>query len=63
TLCGYAGLAAAVLWLLDVTVGSLLGQSVFFLIAGVVLLGLAFAVTRMLRRRTPQQSTAQEARS
>lgn len=63
TLCGYAGLTAAVLWLLDVTVGSLLGQSVFFLIAGVVLLGLAFAVTRMLRRRAPQQATAQEARS
>jgi uncharacterized membrane protein len=50
TLCGYAGLTACVLWLLDVTIGSLLGQSVFFLVAGLVLLVLAYAVTRMLRR-------------
>ncbi len=54
TLCSYAGLAGAVLWLLEVTVGSLLGQSVFFLVAGVVLLLLAYAVTRLLRRRSAQ---------
>ncbi|MEJ8473255.1 DUF2157 domain-containing protein [Roseibium algae] len=67
TLCGYAGLAVAVLWLLDVTVGSLLGQSVFFLIAGLVLLALAYGVTRMMRRssarKTAAKGTAQEARS
>ena len=56
TLCAYAGLTAVVLWLLEETIGSLLGQSVFFLIAGVILLGLAFVVTRVLRR---QRSSAQ----
>ncbi|MTI44468.1 DUF2157 domain-containing protein [Roseibium hamelinense] len=51
TLCGYGGLTAAFLWLLQVTIGSLLGQSLFFLVAGIVLLGMAFAATRFLRRQ------------
>ncbi|WP_417684980.1 DUF2157 domain-containing protein [Roseibium sp.] len=50
TLCGYAGLTATILYLLDVTVGSLLGQSLFFLIAGLVLLALAWGVTRLMKR-------------
>lgn len=56
TLCAYAGLTAVVLWLLDETIGSLLGQSVFFLIAGLLLLGMAYVVTRVLRR---QRASAQ----
>lgn len=51
TLCGYAGLTSVVLWLLDETIGSLLGQSVFFLVAGILLLGMAYLVTRLLRRK------------
>ncbi|MTH99888.1 DUF2157 domain-containing protein [Roseibium sp. RKSG952] len=50
TLCGYAGLTAAFLWLLHVTIGSLLDQSLFFLIAGLVLLALAFGAAKLLRR-------------
>ncbi len=60
TLCAYAGLTAVVLWLLQVTIGSLLGQSVFFLIAGVILLGMAFVVTRVLRRQNRHESRAGE---
>lgn len=50
TLCGYGGLTAAALWLLYETVGSLLGQAVFFFVAGLMLLGLAYVATRLLRR-------------
>jgi len=47
---GYGGLAIALLWLLYETVGSLLGQAVFFLLAGVVLLGVAFMAAKLFRR-------------
>jgi len=60
TLCAYAGLTAAVLWLLEETIGSLLGQSVFFLIAGLLLLGMAYVVTRVLRRQNRRESGAGE---
>ncbi|NVK33374.1 MAG: DUF2157 domain-containing protein [Rhodobacteraceae bacterium] len=64
TFSGYAGVAAMALWLLYVTIGSLLGQSAFFLIAGVLLLCLALFATRHLRRskEDPQGiESAQEA--
>ncbi len=51
SLCGYAGLAAAALWLLYETVGTLLGQSLFFLVAGVFLIVMAYVATRLLRRQ------------
>ncbi|GGB49636.1 hypothetical protein GCM10011316_22200 [Roseibium aquae] len=57
TFCGYAGLAVALLWLLHETVGSLLGQAVFFLLAGLLLLGLAVIAGRWLTR---SRATAQE---
>ncbi|WP_420411417.1 DUF2157 domain-containing protein [Roseibium sp.] len=50
-LCAYLALTAVALWLLEVTIGSLLGQSVFFLVAGVVLLGMALWLGRLLRRK------------
>lgn len=59
TLCAYAGLTAAVLWLLEVTIGSLLGQSLFFLIAGLVLLGMAYFVTKLLKRAKPSEPEAE----
>jgi uncharacterized membrane protein len=37
-LCAYLALTAVALWLLQVTIGSLLGQSLFFLVAGLLLL-------------------------
>ncbi len=49
-LCAYLGLTAVALWLLEVTIGSLLGQSIFFLVAGVLLLGVALWLARLLRR-------------
>lgn len=49
-LCAYLGLTAVALWLLQVTIGSLLGQSLFFLVAGVVLLAMALWLARLLRR-------------
>lgn len=56
-LCAYFGLTAVALWLLQVTIGSLLGQSLFFLVAGVLLLGMALWLARLMRRggRTPEQ--------
>ncbi|MEM5584620.1 DUF2157 domain-containing protein [Roseibium sp. AS2] len=49
-LCAYLGLTAVALWLLQVTIGSLLGQSVFFLIAGLLLLAMALWLARLMRR-------------
>ncbi|MHA7773776.1 DUF2157 domain-containing protein [Roseibium sp. M-1] len=49
-LCAYLGLTAVALWLLQVTIGSLLGQSLFFLVAGVVLLAMALWLARLLKR-------------
>lgn len=49
-LCAYLGLTAVALWLLQVTIGSLLGQSVFFLVAGVLLLGVALWLARLFRK-------------
>jgi uncharacterized membrane protein len=48
-LCAYIGLTAVALWLLEVTIGSLLGQSLFFLIAGVLLLGMALWLARLFK--------------
>ncbi|MES0879769.1 DUF2157 domain-containing protein [Roseibium sp. SCP14] len=48
-LCAYLGLTAIALWLLQVTIGSLLGQSVFFLVAGFLLLGVALWLARLFR--------------
>lgn len=50
-LCAYLALTAEALWLLQVTVGSLLGQSLFFLVAGLVLLAMALWLARLFRRR------------
>lgn len=49
-LCAYLGLTAVSLWLLQVTIGSLLGQSVFFLVAGVLLLAVAIWLARLVAR-------------
>ncbi|TYC51364.1 DUF2157 domain-containing protein [Rhodobacterales bacterium] len=49
-LCTYLALTAVALWLLQVTIGSLLGQSLFFLIAGIVLLGVALWLARIFRK-------------
>jgi uncharacterized membrane protein len=49
-LCAYLGLTAIALWLLQVTIGSLLGQSVFFLVAGFLLLGVALWLARLFRK-------------
>ena len=46
-LCAYLGLTAVALWLLEETIGSLLGQSLFFLVAGVLLLGMALWLARL----------------
>jgi uncharacterized membrane protein len=61
-LCAYLGLTAVALWLLQVTIGSLLGQSLFFLVAGVVLLGMALWLARLMRRsgRAPGQENVTE---
>lgn len=52
-LCAYLGLTAVSLWLLQVTIGSLLGQSLFFLIAGVLLLAMALWLARLFRQSAP----------
>ncbi|QFT33249.1 hypothetical protein FIV00_22345 [Labrenzia sp. THAF82] len=60
-LCAYLGLTAVALWLLEVTIGSLLGQSLFFLVAGVLLLGVALWLARVFRRSGQvKQSPANE---
>ncbi|MET1414507.1 DUF2157 domain-containing protein [Roseibium sp. HPY-6] len=62
-LCAYLGLTAVSLWLLQVTIGSLLGQSVFFLVAGVLLLAVAIWLARLIaksNRTTGPGSEAQE---
>lgn len=48
-LCAYLSLTAVALWLLQVTIGSLLGQSLFFLVAGVILLAVALWLARLFR--------------
>ena len=53
-LCAYLALTAEALWLLQVTIGSLLGQSLFFLVAGLLLLGMALWLARLFRRGPPQ---------
>ncbi len=52
-LCAYLALTAVALWLLEVTIGSLLGQSLFFLVAGVLLLAMALWLARLFRRGRP----------
>lgn len=52
-LCAYLGLTGVSLWLLQVTIGSLLGQSLFFLIAGVLLLAMALWLARLFRQFAP----------
>jgi len=56
---GYAVFGISILILLWRTVGSLLGQSLFFLVAGIVLLGLAFGARRLAgwSRRMDQASS------
>ena len=44
---GYAMFGVSILILLWRTVGTLLGQSLFFLVAGVLLLGLAIGASRL----------------
>ncbi|MCV0426941.1 MAG: DUF2157 domain-containing protein, partial [Roseibium sp.] len=58
-LCAYLGLTAVALWLLEETIGSLLGQSLFFLVAGVLLLAMALWLARLFSsgRRSPDTST------
>lgn len=57
---GYAVFGVSILLLLWRTVGTLLGQSLFFLVAGVVLLGLAFGARRLAgwSRRMDRSSSA-----
>jgi len=64
-LYAYLGLTAVALWLLQVTIGSLLGQSLFFLVAGAVLLAMALWLARVLRKRQspPEQSSERPAAS
>ncbi|ADZ71488.1 DUF2157 domain-containing protein [Polymorphum gilvum] len=50
TLGGHIALTVVVLWLLSVTIGTLLGQAVFFLVAGLVLIAMALVTARSLRR-------------
>lgn len=51
TVFGHIGTAAVALWLLNETIGSLIGQSLFFLIAGVLLIAVAGLSARHIRRR------------
>ncbi len=55
---GHLGVAAVVLWLLNITIGTLIGQSVFFLVAGAVLIGVAWASARLMRRRAAVRGEA-----
>ncbi len=61
-LCAYAGLTAVALWLLQVTIGSLLGQSLFFLVAGALLLGVALWLARAFSRSRSPAGPASETR-
>lgn len=61
-LCAYLGLAALGLWLLRVTIGSLLDQSLFFLLAGLLLLAIAVWLARLLRPSRAGKGGAQMAR-
>jgi uncharacterized membrane protein len=54
-LCAYLALTAVALWLLQVTIGSLLGQSLFFLVAGLLLLAMALWLARLLKRGRPSK--------
>lgn len=61
-LCAYLGLTAVALWLLEVTIGSLLGQSLFFLVAGVLLLGVALWLARLFKGGRSGPDIAAEAK-
>ncbi|MXN65838.1 DUF2157 domain-containing protein [Stappia sp. GBMRC 2046] len=52
TVFGHIGTAAVVLWLLNETIGSLIGQSLFFLIAGILLIAVAALSAWHIRRRS-----------
>lgn len=60
---GYAVFGVSILILLWRTIGTLLGQSLFFLVAGAVLLGLAFGARRLAgwSRRMDRPSTGEAA--
>lgn len=58
SLGGYAALSVISLWLLYETIGSLLGQALFFLIAGLLLLVLAFAAMKLLKHFSPAKTPA-----
>lgn len=49
TLAGHGAFTVLALWLLSETIGSLLGQAVFFLVAGLVLIGMALITARSLK--------------
>jgi uncharacterized membrane protein len=61
---GYAVFGASILILLWRTIGTLLNQSLFFLIAGVVLVGLAAGARALANRsrRDIEQSSGSSAR-
>ncbi|WP_068413643.1 DUF2157 domain-containing protein [Labrenzia sp. OB1] len=61
-LCAYLGLTAVALWLLQVTVGSLLGQSLFFLVAGLLLLAMAIWLARVFRKKQTLPESPENAR-
>lgn len=56
---GNFGIAATLLYLLHETVGSLLGQAVFFLLAGAALVAAAVVLARRARRRSAPAAPAQ----
>ena len=49
TLSGHGAFTVLALWLLSETIGSLLGQAVFFLVAGLVLIAMALITARSLK--------------
>ncbi|WP_299811810.1 DUF2157 domain-containing protein [uncultured Roseibium sp.] len=61
-LCAYLGLTAVALWLLQVTIGSLLGQSLFFLVAGLLLLAMAIWLARVFRKKQTLPENPENAR-
>lgn len=61
-LLGIAALSGNSLWLLYETIGSLLGQSLFFLVCGVVLIAVGLITARALRRKKARLAAAREVR-
>jgi uncharacterized membrane protein len=55
---GYIGFSAEILTLYGVTVGTILGTSLFFLIAAVIVALLAYAALRLARQSAPEESPA-----